>query len=293
MGPHHTTGVDSGAQPGASSANLHVTFQDVATPRDVAAGSVGLAKGSAPTDSEQCAEAAIAKGSATSAKGAAPTGAFDVGAGAASNSAVSAKGAAVGAQSSSQDGRSEIADVKQQIASLASMVHQLSTLVVAQSVAPPPMASAPCPAPTAARAAAKAYPVPITPLSFSAGMVDTTPKAASDASSESSSSSENEDDDADEPEPTGQCRVCGGSHDELSCPRLSMNEVGLDTNSGDSTQGGAAFCAPSAAFSAVGDAHGTLPDSASAHQTKSFASQEEDVVRIKDLKDFTFPAPQV
>ena len=295
VGPHHTTGVDSGAQPGASSANLHVTFQDVATPRDVAAGSVGLAKslaptgptqdiagsaglakGSAPTDSEQCAEAAIAKGSATSAKGAAPTGAFDVGAGAASNSAVSAKGAAVGAQSSSQDERSEIADVKQQIASLASMVHQLSTLVAAQSVAPPPMASAPCPAPTAA----KAYPVPIILLSFSAGMVDTTPKAASDASSESSSSSENEDDDADEPEPTGQCRVCGGSHDELSCPRLSMNEVGLDTNSGDATQGGAAFCAPSAAFSAVGDAHGTLPDSASAHQ-----------VRTKDLKDLTFPAP--
>ena len=169
------------------------------------------------------------------------------------------------------------------------MVHQLSTLVAAQSVAPPPMASAPCPAPTAARAAAKAYSVPTIPLSFSAGMVDTTP---SDASSESSSSSENEDDDvADEPEPTGQCRVCGGSHDELSCPRLSMNEVGLDTNSGDATQGGAAFCAPSAAFSAVGDAHGTLPDSASAHQTKSFASQEEDVVRIKDLKDLTFPAP--
>ena len=116
------------------------------------------------------------------------------------------------------------------------------------------------------------------------------PKAASDASSESSSSSENEDDDADEPQPTGQCRVCGGSHDELSCPRLSMNEAGLDTNSGDATQGGAAFCAPSAAFSAVGDAHGALPHSASAHQTKSFASQKN-VVRIKDLKDLTFPAP--
>ena len=144
VGPHQTTGVDSGAQPGASSANLHVAFQDVATPRDVAAGSVGLAKslaltgppqdiagsaglakGSAPTDSEQGAEAAIAKGSATSAKGAAPTSALDVGAGVGSNSAVSAKGAAVGAQSSSQGEKSEIADVKQQIASLASMVHLL------------------------------------------------------------------------------------------------------------------------------------------------------------------------
>ena len=56
------------------------------------------------------------------------------------------------------------------------------------------------------------------------------------------------------------CRICGGQHDEINCPYLTMNQPQAPT-------------APSVA------------------STRNYADEEEDTIRVKSLSDISFPMP--
>ena len=56
------------------------------------------------------------------------------------------------------------------------------------------------------------------------------------------------------------CRICGGQHDEINCPYLTMNQPQAPT-------------APSVA------------------STRNYADEEEDTIRVKSLSDLTLPHP--
>ena len=58
------------------------------------------------------------------------------------------------------------------------------------------------------------------------------------------------------------CRICGGQHEEIHCPYLSMNQQNT---------------AP-------------VPSNASTG-TRNYADEEEDTIRVKSLSDITFPMP--
>ena len=56
------------------------------------------------------------------------------------------------------------------------------------------------------------------------------------------------------------CRICGGQHDEINCPYLTMNQ-------------------PQA------------PNAPSVASTRNYADEEEDTIRVKSLSDLTLPHP--
>ena len=134
---------------------------------------------------------------------------------------------------------------------------------IAASAAYPSQGAAPS-APVPQQPASAGVPILALPKGFNSPThaVPTTFNIGSNRSRVSRSSESSSDSSPQSPARPVQCRICGGLHEEISCPHITLNAS-----------------APVAAS----------PNTATS--TKDFADEEEDTIRVKSLNDLTFPNP--